>query len=191
MCQLQGLDLWVLRGVVMQGGERCPGLFLYVRVEDYGDWITAWTQTDSLLPLSVFHRYYRYHHQEKEAPAQGPSTPTKGTRLQEPAKATIFMARSPWPENRSSEGAEPPGEGAEPPGKGAEPLGKGVRQLDSSPGEEGEEEEAQPSYYDYYSEQEAGQGGSKSGQSRLQQPQERLLLSSALAFFWNGRQPGS
>lgn len=170
MCQLQGLDLWVLQGVLLQGGERCPGLFLYVKVEDYSDWITSQTQTDSLLPLSVFH----HHHpqQENAAPAQGPSAPTRETQLSEPAKVTIFMDRSPWPENGSSEGVEP--------------RGKGVRELDSSP----KEEEAPPESYDYYSEQ-AGQGGSISGQNRLHQPQETLLLSSALVFFWNSRQSGS
>ncbi|XP_006752965.2 PREDICTED: inactive serine protease 54 isoform X1 [Myotis davidii] len=170
MCQLQGLDLWVLQGVLSQGGERCPGLFLYVKVEDYGDWITSQTEMDSLLPLAVFHHYHP--HQENAAPTQGPSVPTRETQLREPAKVTIFMDRSPWPENGASEGVEL--------------RGKGVRELDSSP----EDEEALPPDYDYYSEQ-AGQGGSISGQNRLHQPQETLLLSSALVFFWNSRQSGS
>ncbi|XP_027998856.2 inactive serine protease 54 [Eptesicus fuscus] len=119
MCQLQGLDLWVLRGILTQGGEKCPGLFLYVKVEDYSDWITSETQTDSLLPLSMFHHYH--HHQENAAPAEGPSAPTMEAQLQEPANMTLFMARSPWPENSSLEGAGP--------------RGKGVRDSGSSPGE--------------------------------------------------------
>lgn len=178
MCQLQGLDLWVLRGILTQGGEKCPGLFLYVKVEDYSDWITAKTQTDSLLPLSMFHHYH--HHQENAAPAEGPSAPTMETQLQEPANMSIFLARSPWPENSSLEGAES--------------RGKGVRDSGSSPGDgegEGEEEAAQPTYYDYYSEQEAGHGASISGQNGLHRPQETLLLCSALVFFWIGRESGS
>nr|KAF6407832.1 serine protease 54 [Molossus molossus] len=45
MCQLQGSDLWVLRGLLSQGGEKCPGLFLYIKV--------SWTETQSQTQLQT------------------------------------------------------------------------------------------------------------------------------------------
>ncbi|XP_036296990.1 inactive serine protease 54 [Pipistrellus kuhlii] len=167
MCQLQGLDLWVLRGVLTQGGEKCPGLFLYVKVDDFSDWITAKTQTDSLLPLSTFHQYRR-RLGEEEAPAEGPGAPAAETQVPEPASGP------PWPGNTSFWGTEPPG--------------KGMRDLGSSPGDEA----AQPAYDDDdYSEPEAGQRASMSGQVGWPRPRETLLLCSALVFLWNGREAGS
>ncbi|KAK2488964.1 hypothetical protein MC885_004786 [Smutsia gigantea] len=56
MCQLQQFDLWVLRGIMNQGGEKCPGLFLYIKVEDYSDWITSKTKTTNA-PVSSFHHW--------------------------------------------------------------------------------------------------------------------------------------
>ena len=56
MCQLKEMSLWVLRGILSQGGEKCPGLFLYIRVEDYSDWITSKTRKTSS-PLSSFHHW--------------------------------------------------------------------------------------------------------------------------------------
>lgn len=179
MCQLQGLNLWVLQGILSPGGEKCPGLFLYVRVEDYSDWITAKTRTDSLLPLSVFHHYH--HHQEPPAPRQGPLAPTPGPQPRGPARVTVFMARSRRPDNSSLEAAAS--------------WGKGVRASGVSPGEEalavGEEEGVPPAYYDYYSEPEAGPGGFVSGQDRRPGPHETLLLCPALVFLWSRREAGS
>ncbi|XP_004704924.1 inactive serine protease 54 [Echinops telfairi] len=39
ICELLQQDLWVLRGVLNEGGEQCTGPFVYTRVEHYSDWI--------------------------------------------------------------------------------------------------------------------------------------------------------
>ncbi|KAM5262831.1 inactive serine protease 54 [Ctenodactylus gundi] len=73
MCQLQQLDLWVLQGLLTQGGETCPGLFLYTKVEDYSDWITAQARRAGL-PLSALHHWeklFHFPHHESRAAVTG------------------------------------------------------------------------------------------------------------------------
>uniref|UniRef100_A0A8C2V964 Inactive serine protease 54 n=1 Tax=Chinchilla lanigera TaxID=34839 RepID=A0A8C2V964_CHILA len=61
MCQLQGLDLWVLRGLLTHGGEKCPGFYLYTKVEDYSDWITSQASMAGP-PLSSLHHWQKLIH---------------------------------------------------------------------------------------------------------------------------------
>lgn len=175
MCQLQQSNLWVLRGILSQGGEKCPGLFLYIRVEDYSDWLTFTTKVTSL-PLSAFHQ-----HREIFTPSSSYSTHTTATQekystrgqdsstqtqFQEQTNVTIFMAMSPWEETSSTESVEDDE--------------KDVRELGNP------EDTVQSSYYDYYKEGVKQIAEPASGQNRLHQPQEMTWLSFVFVFFCNG-----
>ncbi|KAM7057643.1 inactive serine protease 54 isoform 1-T2 [Molossus nigricans] len=176
MCQLQGSDLWVLRGLLSQGGEKCPGLFLYIKVEDYSKWITSKTNMNSLL-LSAF------YHRENSVTSYSPSTPTTAvtqeqystlsqvswtetqsqTQLQTQTEVTIFMAGTPWLENSSEESIES--------------RGKGITELGSI-----SESSVQSTHYSYYDDH-VGEGESVSHQNGLHQPQAMILVSSVLVSF--------
>ncbi|XP_034880984.1 LOW QUALITY PROTEIN: inactive serine protease 54 [Mirounga angustirostris] len=169
MCQLQQLNMWVLRGILSHGGENCPGLFLYINVEDYSDWIMSKTKKTSR-PLSSF------HHWEEPFPFSSYSshiivTPKKHSGLghgeqsqadvQEQNKVTLYT----FPTNSSTESPDLEE-------KGLGELGKSSAVS------------ADPIYSDYYGE--AGEGsGPISGQNRLHQPQEIILFFFVLVFFCN------
>nr|KAF6411456.1 serine protease 54 [Rousettus aegyptiacus] len=87
MCQLQHLNLWVLRGILSKGGERCPGLFLYIKVEDYSAWITSKTKRTGL-PLSVL------HHWEHSIPFFSNSSNASATRAK-----NSELGGAIWPQN--------------------------------------------------------------------------------------------
>nr|XP_027833698.2 LOW QUALITY PROTEIN: inactive serine protease 54 [Ovis aries] len=170
MCQLKEMSLWVLRGILSQGGEKCPGLFLYIRVEDYSDWITSKTRKTSS-PLSSFHHWEnpsplpRYSSrdlvtQRKQARLSQLAWPRLSFQGQE--RSTVLSTRS-LPDNGTQMSLD---------------FGeKGRREPGSS------EMAIQPMYYDYY-------GGEfmahapPSGQTRLHQPQEITLLFLCARFLW-------
>ena len=173
MCQLQELNMWVLTGIVSQGGEKCPGLFLYIKVEDYSDWIMSKTEKTSR-PLSSF------HHWEESFPFSSYSshifvTPRRHSGLgqgewsqtftQGHKKVTLHTLPT-LPTNSSR--------------KSSDVREQGLGELGKS-----SVVAAQPMYYDYYGE--AGDsGGSISGQNRLHQPQEITLFFLVLVVFCNG-----
>ncbi|XP_011219792.2 LOW QUALITY PROTEIN: inactive serine protease 54 [Ailuropoda melanoleuca] len=170
MCQLQQVNMWVLRGILSHGGEKCPGLFLYIKVEDYSDWIMSKTKKTSR-PLSSF------HHWEESFPFSSYSshiivTPRKHSGLgqgewsqayvQEQEKITLHT----WP--YSSRESPDLGE------KGLTELGKSSVAA------------VQPIYYDYHGGEARDGGRPISGQKRLRQPQEITLFFFVLLFFCNG-----
>ncbi|XP_045044288.2 inactive serine protease 54 isoform X2 [Desmodus rotundus] len=167
MCQLQKSYLWVLRGILTEGGEQCPGLFLYVKVEDYSDWISSKTRTPSL-PLSAMYHwensvpFYNYLPHatvtQKKHSGLGQVTWTQ-TQLQGQESTTAVTSE---PENSS--------------GESEDLRGKDIRETGSI-----SEEATQPEYFDYYREQ-GGEGGSLSGQDRLLEPREMILFSFVFSF---------
>nr|XP_008528780.1 PREDICTED: inactive serine protease 54 isoform X1 [Equus przewalskii]XP_008528781.1 PREDICTED: inactive serine protease 54 isoform X1 [Equus przewalskii] len=172
MCQLQHLNLWVLTGILTQGGEQCPGLFLYIRVEDYSDWIMTKTWGTSL-PLSSLHPRenlipFSSHSsraavtQEKHSGQEQVGWSQANSLGQE--STTIYS----WPANSS--------------GESLDFREKGLRESVGSPDTAG-----QSMYYDYY----GGEIGSISGQNRLYQPQEIILFFFVLVFFCNAIYPRS
>ncbi|XP_058383692.1 LOW QUALITY PROTEIN: inactive serine protease 54 [Diceros bicornis minor] len=175
MCQVQHLNLWVLRGILSHGGEECPGLFLYVRVEDYSDWIMSKTRRTSL-PLSSLHPWEnlipfssyssRAAVTQKKYPGQD-QVGWSQANFQGQRRATIYS----WPANSSRESLDF--------------REKGLKESGSSP-----EAAVQPMYYDYYG-REAGEDESISGQNRLHQSQETVLFFFVLVFFCNGIQSRS
>ncbi|XP_066206274.1 inactive serine protease 54 [Saccopteryx leptura] len=137
MCQLHQMNLWVLRGILSPGGERCPGLFLYIKVEDYSDWIMSKTKTTSL-PLSAF------RHWENSVPLHGDSARGAVTREKYSELGHAAWTQAPvqdqsntkpsWSENSSREGV-------------------GIREFDSSLDMATPADVSKPLYYDYYDEQ--------------------------------------
>ncbi|XP_025867626.2 LOW QUALITY PROTEIN: inactive serine protease 54 [Vulpes vulpes] len=171
MCQLQQLNLWVLRGILSHGGEECPGVFLYIRVEDYSDWIISKTKKTSH-PLSSFHHledsfpFFSYSSHiivtQRKHSGLGQGVWSQ-TYMQGQKRVTIHS----WPTNSFSKGPDV-GE------KGLKELGKSSVAA------------IQPMYYDYYGGYAGDGGGPISGQNRLHQPQEIILFFFVLVFFCNG-----
>ncbi|XP_032179729.1 LOW QUALITY PROTEIN: inactive serine protease 54 [Mustela erminea] len=182
MCQLQKLNMWVLTGILSHGGEKCPGLFLYIKVEDYSDWIMSKTKKTSR-PLSSF------HHWEESFPF-----PSYSSRVIMTPKKHSGLGQGEWSQTymqghiKVTSHTLPtlptlPTFPALPTNSSRKSLVMGVKGL----GELGRSSvmAAQPMYYDYYGE--AGDsGGSTSGQNRLHRPQEIILFFSVLVFFCNG-----
>uniref|UniRef100_A0A7N5KFS8 Peptidase S1 domain-containing protein n=1 Tax=Ailuropoda melanoleuca TaxID=9646 RepID=A0A7N5KFS8_AILME len=169
MCQLQQVNMWVLRGILSHGGEKCPGLFLYIKVEDYSDWIMSKTKKTSR-PLSSFHHWeesfpfssYSSHiivTQKTSGLGQGEWSQAY---VQEQEKITLHT----WP--YSSRESPDLGE------KGLTELGKSSVAA------------VQPIYYDYHGGEARDGGRPISGQKRLRQPQEITLFFFVLLFFCNG-----
>ncbi|XP_035980205.2 LOW QUALITY PROTEIN: inactive serine protease 54 [Halichoerus grypus] len=169
MCQPQQLNMWVLRGILSHGGENCPGLFLYIKVEDYSDWIMSKTKKTSR-PLSSFHHWeepfpfssYSSHiivtSKKHSGLGQGEQSQAD---VQEQNKVTLYT----FPTNSSTESPDL--------------EEKGLGELGKSSVVSGD-----PIYSDYYGE--AGEGsGPISGQNRLHQPQEIILFFFVLVFFCN------
>ncbi|KAL2762352.1 inactive serine protease 54 isoform 2, partial [Daubentonia madagascariensis] len=164
MCQLENLNLWVLRGILTHGGEKCPGLFLYTKVEDYSDWIMSETKTAGL-PLSLLHHWEKTisfsHHRSHAATTQNTYSALdylgwSQSYFQEPRKSNMHFQQT----NSSRDGLDFREKGIKELGKSSEPA-------------------IQPMYYDYY----GGEVGSVAGQNRLHQPQEIILISFVLVFF--------
>ncbi|KAF6079144.1 serine protease 54 [Phyllostomus discolor] len=172
MCQLQKSYLWVLRGILTEGGERCPGLLVYVKVEDYSDWIESKTRTSGL-PLSAVYHWentvpvhgYSPHATVEQKTHSGLSQVTwTETQLQTQESTTAVTSE---PENSSEESEESRGEE--------------VRET-SSLSEAAVEEATQPEYFDYYQEQQAGEDKAVSGQDRLPEPREMVLFAFVFSF---------
>uniref|UniRef100_A0A2K6SYI9 Inactive serine protease 54 n=1 Tax=Saimiri boliviensis boliviensis TaxID=39432 RepID=A0A2K6SYI9_SAIBB len=163
MCQLQQFDLWVLRGVLNFGGEPCPGLFLYTKVEDYSNWITSKAETAGP-PLSSLHHWEKLisfsHH--------GPNAMTQKTYSDSELSHIESYFQGQRRTTMHSQLASR---------DGLDFREKGVRESGRSP-----EASAQPLYYDYYG-GEVGEGGSSAGQNRLHQLEEIILVSFVLVFF--------
>ncbi|XP_010615498.1 inactive serine protease 54 isoform X2 [Fukomys damarensis] len=169
MCQLQHLDLWVLRGILTHGGEKCPGLFLYTKVEDYSDWITSMARRAGP-PLSSLRHWEKLihfsHHRlpavvtqkaySEQGPVRWPQSYFQGQR-----NSTVHLQGT---NSSSSRG-------------GPDLRVKGLQKPDSSA-----KLTVQPMYYDYY----GGDVGKMpfADQDRVQ-PQEIILVSFMLVFFGN------
>ncbi|XP_007167723.3 LOW QUALITY PROTEIN: inactive serine protease 54 [Balaenoptera acutorostrata] len=171
MCELKELNLWVLRGILSQGGEKCPGLFLYIKVEDYSNWITSKTKKTSP-PLSSFHHW--------ENPIPFPSHSSRDVVTQKKHAGLSQVGRS----QTHFQGQKRATVHSWSQMANGTPVSldfreKGLRESDKS------EVAIQPMYYDYYG-GEVGEGRSLSGQNRLHQPQEIILFFSVLVFFGNG-----
>nr|XP_004663558.1 inactive serine protease 54 [Jaculus jaculus] len=166
MCQLQQLDLWVLRGIVTYGGDICPGLFLYTKVEDFSDWIMSQAKTAGPGLTSL-------HPWEKLVPVPYDESHTTVTQtmyselghVEQPQSYSQEQRRStgnPWTEDSSKDGRDF--------------RVKGLQESDGP-----EDMSIPPMYYDYYG-GEVGAGRTMAGQNRLHWPQERVLGSLVLVF---------
>ena len=155
MCQLQQQNLWVLRGVLSHGGEKCPGFLLYLKVEDYGDWIMSKTKKTSH-PLSAFHHWenllpslsYKEHFTVTQRKHSGLGQGGWSlAHVQGQKKTDVYSL----PANSSRKSPD---------------IGrKGLRELGRT-----SVVDIQPMYYDYYG-GDSGEGrGPISGQNRLHQP---------------------
>ncbi|XP_006878978.1 PREDICTED: inactive serine protease 54 [Elephantulus edwardii] len=166
MCQLPKSDLWVLRGVLTQGNNKCSGPFLYTKVEDYSDWIKEESEKvgPALYPLSNW---------EKMPPH------SSGLRdlMTQRSQAQNSSAKGHQEQRRGT--SRPPSHlgTAKEPGSSPHSRQKGLRETGRV-----SEIAMQPMYYDYYS-GEAGEGESVAGQNSLHQPQQTTVLFSLLAFF--------
>ncbi|XP_053519210.1 inactive serine protease 54 isoform X2 [Artibeus jamaicensis] len=188
MCQLQKSYLWVLRGILTEGGERCPGLFLYVRIEDYSNWIASKTETPSL-PLSAM------YHWENSAPVYSYLPPATVTQKKHSGLDRVTWTQTQLHGNGSTQ-TQLHGNGStqtqlhgngsttattsEPEESSVESeelQGKSIREMGSL-----SEEAAKSEYFDYYREQQAGEGGSPSGQDRFLEPREIILFSFVFSF---------
>nr|XP_019610368.1 PREDICTED: inactive serine protease 54 isoform X4 [Rhinolophus sinicus] len=166
MCQLQQRNLWVLRGILSQGGEKCPGLFLYIKVEDYSAWITSKTRSTGL-PLSSF------HHWVNSVPFSSDSSHVAVT-----MKKYSRLGQVVWPQPhfQGQRGAPIPSWPTRSSRESLDFSVKSARGSGRSP-----EVAGHPMYYDYY----GGEDGSISGQNRLHQPQQMVLFFLCL-FLCNG-----
>ncbi|XP_007468391.1 PREDICTED: inactive serine protease 54-like [Lipotes vexillifer] len=171
MCELKELNLWVLRGILSQGGEKCPGLFLYIKVEDYSNWITSKTKKTSP-PLSSFHHW--------KNPIPFPSHSSCDVVTQKKHAGLSQVGRSqPYFQGQKRATMHSWSQMANGTPVSLDFREKGLRESDKS------EVAIQPMYYDYYG-GEVGEGRSLLGQNRLHQPQEIILFFSVLVFFGNG-----
>ncbi|XP_057566811.1 LOW QUALITY PROTEIN: inactive serine protease 54-like [Hippopotamus amphibius kiboko] len=169
MCQLQELNLWVLRGILSHGGEKCPGVFLYIRVEDYSKWITSKTKKTSP-PLSSF------HHWENPIPSPSHSSHDVVTQKKHARLSQVGRSQPHFQGQKRATMHSRPANGAQ---VSLDFREKGLTESDRS------EMAIQPMYYDYYG-REAGDSVSLSGQNRLHQPQEITFFFFVLVFFGNG-----
>ncbi|XP_042528791.1 inactive serine protease 54 [Dipodomys spectabilis] len=169
MCQLQEFDLWVLRGLLTPGGDQCPGLFLYTKVEDYSDWIMSKARKagPSLFSLHPWEKLIpaTYHQPSALFPLSTfpPAPhPVAWSHSQEPDRTTVYSV----PANGSGDSSQ------------AFKV-KGIQDADRH-----SEGASQPVYYDYY----GGEAGEETtaGQSRLRQPQAMSFVFSVLVFFGSG-----
>uniref|UniRef100_A0A673UPU1 Inactive serine protease 54 n=1 Tax=Suricata suricatta TaxID=37032 RepID=A0A673UPU1_SURSU len=207
ICQLQQLNLWVLRGLLSHGGEKCPGFFMYIKVEDYSDWIMFKTEKTSR-PLSSFHHWvnslsspsYKAHfaitkrkhsglgqagwsqaYSKGQKKATVHSLPAKSSRKSPNARGKGLKELS-----RSSVAARQkkttvrslPAKSSR---KSPNTWGKGLKELGKSSVAAG-----QPMYYDYYGGDSEEGARPISGQNRLHQPQEIILFFFVLLFSCHG-----
>ncbi|XP_005078698.2 LOW QUALITY PROTEIN: inactive serine protease 54 [Mesocricetus auratus] len=168
MCQVKKLNIWVLRGILAHGGNSCPGLFLYAKVEDYSDWIMAKTKRagPSLSAINPWETLVsEFHFDESNVAltknmysvhghAERPRSYSQGQKV-----STLYDQSTDDGQNFRVNGLQEAGW----PSKVA----------------------VQPMYYDYYG-GEAGEGGAVAGQNRLHWPQEMILMSLVLVFLGSG-----
>ncbi|XP_060041430.1 LOW QUALITY PROTEIN: inactive serine protease 54 [Erinaceus europaeus] len=170
MCQLPQLNLWMLKGILTHGGQKCPGIFLYVRVEDYSEWIVSKTKTsnpllssfhhwDNLIPLSSYSPQVAVTQKRNSGLSQVGKFQTN---LQGQKRATKHL----WPANDSR-------------------MNLDFRENNGKESSRASEVAIQPMYYDYYG-GDVGDGGSMSGQNSLHQPPEIILFFFVLVFFCRG-----
>uniref|UniRef100_A0A8C8ZNJ2 Inactive serine protease 54 n=1 Tax=Prolemur simus TaxID=1328070 RepID=A0A8C8ZNJ2_PROSS len=167
MCQLEKVNLWVLRGILTHGGEKCPGVFLYTKVEEYSNWIIYETRMAGL-PLSSLHHWEKLislSHRRSHA-AKTQSTPAGLDYLRRSQPYFQGQRKSDMSLQRTNSSRDR-----------LDFKEKGVQESGRSP-----EPAIQPTYYDYY----GGEAGSAAGQNRLHQPQEIILVSFVLVFFCSG-----
>ncbi|XP_012369025.1 inactive serine protease 54 isoform X2 [Octodon degus] len=166
MCQLQGLDLWVLRGLLTHGGEKCPGFYLYTKVEDYSDWITSQASMAGP-PLSSLHLWEKLIHFSHH---RFPAVVTQATYSQQ---GHVGWSQS-YPQGQRKPSVHLQQVNSSSSRHGPDHRVKGLQQADSSA-----EMALHPMYYDYY----GGHAGKMSfaGQDTVQ-PQEILVLFM-LVFF--------
>ncbi|XP_076988699.1 inactive serine protease 54 isoform X2 [Tamandua tetradactyla] len=172
MCQVQHSHVWVLRGLLTQGDERCASPFLYTKVEDYSDWVMA--KTEWVGPTLYYSQSW-----EKISPLSGDlshATDLRGSRnVTQKIHSGLHHVGRPRirfrghglgllhvrPATASRNGPR---------------ESQGVSEAGTSA-----EAASQPMYYDYY----GGGGGEDrrvSGQSRLHQLREMLLVFFLLVF---------
>ncbi|XP_010984058.3 LOW QUALITY PROTEIN: inactive serine protease 54 [Camelus dromedarius] len=173
MCQLKELNLWMLKGILSHGSEQCPGLFLYINVEDYSDWITSKTKRTSP-PLSPF------RHWENLIPFPGYSSRAAVTQKTHPGLGQVGWSRVHLQGQKRATMHSWLVNGTQ---ASLDFRERGPTELGTS-----SEMAVQPVFYDYYGggTGEVGESESTSGQNRLHQPQEIILFFFVLAFFCNG-----
>ncbi|KAM4833539.1 inactive serine protease 54 isoform 2-T9 [Thomomys bottae] len=165
MCQLQEVNLWVLRGLVTRGGDQCPGLFLYTKVEDYSDWIMSKARRagPSLFSLHPWEKVIpvSFHQASALMPMSTYAAPHRiaWSRHEARDRSTVH----PGLVNISGEASQT---------FRAKGLQDTERHLEGS---------SQPVYYDYY----GGEAGEEAaaGQSRLGPPQAMSLVFFVLVSF--------
>ncbi|XP_032470703.1 LOW QUALITY PROTEIN: inactive serine protease 54 [Phocoena sinus] len=171
MCELKELNLWVLRGILSQGGEKCPGLFLYIKVEDYSNWITSKTKKTSP-PLSSFHHWKNLIPFPSHSSCDTVTQKTHAGLSQVGRSQPHFHGQKRATMHSWSQMAN------------GTPVSLDFREKDLRESDKSEVA-IQPTYYDDYG-GEVGEGRSLSGQNRLHQPQEIILFFFVLVFFGNG-----
>ncbi|XP_006863689.1 PREDICTED: inactive serine protease 54 [Chrysochloris asiatica] len=169
MCQLQQLGVWVLRGILSKGGEKCIGPFVYTKVEDYSDWIAA--STKRVGPV-----LYSLQHWEKVLPHSGGlrdlvTQKTHAGQDHHGGHHVHHQGRN-WPSSHSL------------PAKDSR-NSLNFRQTGLREAGRASEMAMQPMYYDYYG-GEAGEGGVIAGQNSLHHPQKAMLVFFLLVFFCRG-----
>lgn len=159
MCQLQQLNMWVLRGLLSPGGEKCPGLFLYTRIDEYGAWIEAKTK-GTASGLASFHQWDHL--------PPSPSVSARRTSATQRKFSGLSRAFGPQSYSREQKSVTRP----------SWPANDTVRDLRER--DRGVKLAVQPMYYDYYGGVEGGRW--PSGQGRLHRRPGLLLLCWGLAF---------
>ncbi|XP_004600992.2 inactive serine protease 54 [Sorex araneus] len=163
MCQMQQVNLWVLRGLLSPGGEKCPGLFLYTRIDEYGAWIEAKTK-GTASALTSFHQWDHF------VPSPSFSSRAPAAQKKFPGLARMMGSQT---QPRSLKSVTRPSWSANDSSRSIQDRDKGFKPA------------IQPMYYDYYGGVEGGRW-STSGRGRLRPRPELLLLCSRLAVLGAG-----
>uniref|UniRef100_H0XHX4 Inactive serine protease 54 n=2 Tax=Otolemur garnettii TaxID=30611 RepID=H0XHX4_OTOGA len=167
MCQLEKMSLWVLQGIMTYGGEKCPGLFVYTKVEDYSDWIMYKTKRAGL-PVSSLHPW------EKLISLSNPRLYVATTNSAQFGRSYLR-----WGYPSHFQGQRKSNTHSHKANRSR--YGQDFRLKDVR--ESGRFQAAiQPMYYDYYG-GEIVDSKSAAGQNRVRQPPEIILVSFVLLFF--------
>ncbi|XP_055992091.1 inactive serine protease 54 [Sorex fumeus] len=163
MCQMQQVNLWVLKGLLSPGGEKCPGLFLYTRIDNYGAWIEAKTK-GTASALTSFHQWDNF----VPSPSFSSRTPAARKKL---SGLSRMIGSQTYPQNLKSV-TQP-----------SWPANDSIRSIQDR--DKGFKSGIQPMYYDYYGGVEGGRWSPLS-RGQLHRRPELLLLCSGLLFFGAG-----